>query len=1055
MSFVLPFLYNKFVSVWINNSNSVTGTYKNLSLKCDGNAEMNNTTITKLGVNSDTNASYAINANGSVNLTSGSTYKINGTNISLYVPNMDASFNDVIVDTLKITSDAIQGSSQNLITADDTDFNFFTYGGGAIFTSGTDNASCGIYAMGNIETGSKNTGIGSRANGVRNGDKNTACGNETLVLFETGEKNSAFGNEALKSLGATTGTYNNNTALGESALKWINGGNGNIGIGVNSGVYYTSGGVPINSQQTGYDNNIFIGNLSGFSNVGGSHTNSIVIGNNQIITASNKIFLGSSAQETIFNGGCNIKASTNLTLNGNIIANGLTISPTEIGYLDGLTTNINTKFGDIDTFIQSANDTFAIVAYTGYPNSFTDDNIFTEITTFNGASVFNGDSAFYLNTSFNGTTTATFLNTVNMSGATAVTVPTVATGINSTACASTAYVKSNLANYVSLSGTQTITGNKTISGTTTLTGNVIANSLTISPTEIGYLDTVSSNIQTQLDNKLDNSFSSAVAILASPNTFTQVNQFTSTNATGSADFYNPPTIGNASFSYATNNLITKAYADSQYLTSSTGVSASANNTFTGTNTFQNTVTIGTSSTTFNVNALNTNFANYCQFTNQIPTCTATATNNNQLTNKLYVDTYVGNLLTSANTFTATQTFSAIPKTTATPTVSTDLIPKAYADTNYSNAGLLASNNTWTGSNTYNQAFTVSNRTVSTGYNTSIDSKNVTIKADYDNNIGNGLFLQVETATGTFTGLEISRYALYSAISISTEFNQIQFNYPTYYATSAIVGAGGSFQVGNVYGSASFVVFDGTFSVSETNGQFFSNTLTALTDANPVTLYPSVTNSISIGNSASSQDVIINGNIKQNNYYRFKINPTLITSATTLSSPFYKMNKFAMTIASGYTITLPEVNNTNLDMELTFKRQGGSLQTLTVAQVNSQPIFGIGNSRGQITSSGMNNTQSLVSFVSTFVSPALTGNFTVTAQPTNIVNILSITSGSGSYITVGTTLTLAVGVTRIITGYGTGNGGTGTYTVSVNITTNYTNQPYTAPALYGWLATDLI
>jgi len=801
--------------VWINNSNSVSGTYKNLSLKCDGNAEMNNTTITKLGVNSDTNASYAINANGSVNLTSGSTYKINGTNISLYVPNMDASFNDVIVDTLKITSDAIQGSSQNLITADDTDFNFFTYGGGAIFTSGTDNASCGIYAMGNIETGSSNSGFGSRANGVRNGSKNTACGTDALVNFETGDGNSAFGNEALKFLGATTGTYNNNLALGESALKWINGGNSNIGIGLFSGIYYTSGGVPITSQQTGYDNNIFIGNLSGFSSVGGSHTNSIVIGNNQIITASNKIFLGSSAQETIFNGGCNIKASTNLTLNGNIIANSLTISPTEIGYLDGLTTNINTKFGDIDTFEQNTNDTLnalaGIVAYKGFVNIFTDDNTFTEITTFDGASVFNGDSAFNLNTSFNGTTTATFLNTVNMSGATSVTVPTVATGTNSTACASTSYVKNNLANYLSLAGTQTITGNKTITGTTSISGTT----------------------------------------------------------------------------------------------------------------------------------------------------------------------------------------------------------------------------TFTGSTTHNQAFTVSNRTVSTGYNTSIDSKNVTIKADYDNNIGNGLFLQVETPV-----------------------NQVQFNYPTYYATSAIVGAGASFQVGNVYGSASFVVFDGTFSISETNGQFLSNTLTALTNSNAVVLYPSVTNSISIGNSASSQDVIINGNIKQNNYYRFKINPTLITSTTTLSSPFYKINKFAMTTASGFTITLPEVNNSNLDMELTFKRQGGSLQILTIAQTNSQPIFGIGNSRGQITSSGMNNTQSLVSFVSTFVSPALTGNFTVTGSPTTTVNILTISSGAGSYITVGTTLTLAVGVTRIVTGYGTGLGGIGTYTVNTNITTNYTNQPYTATALYGWLATDL-
>jgi hypothetical protein len=461
------------------------------------------------------------------------------------------------------------------------------------------------------------------------------------------------------------------------------------------------------------------------------------------------------------------------------------------------------------------------LAILGNPNIFTNENTFNDLTTFDGASVFNGDSAFNLNTSFNGTTTATFLNNVNMSGAISVSVPTLATATNSTGCASTAYVKNNLSNYVSLTGTQTISGNKTHTGT----------------------------------------------------------------------------------------------------------------------------------------------------------------------------------------------------------------------------------------NTYNQAFTISNRTISTGYNTSIDSKNVTIKADYDNNIGNGLFLQVETPTGTFTGLEISRYALYSAISISTEFNQVQFNYPTYYATSAIVGAGASFQVGNVYGSASFVVFDGTFSISETNGQFLSNTLTAITDSNAVVLYPSVTNSISIGNSASSQDVIINGNIKQNNYYRFKTNPTFITSATTLSGTFYKLNRFAMTTASGYTITLPEVNSSNLDMELTFKRMGGSLQILTIAQVNSQPIFGIGNSRGQITSSGMNATQSLVSFASTQVSIASSGNFSVTGSPTTTINILSVSAGA--YISVGQKINLPAPTgQRIITGYGTGLGGIGTYIVNTNITTNYTNQPYTGDANFGWLALDL-
>ena len=42
----------------------------------------------------------------------------------------------------------------------------------------------------------------------------------------------------------------------------------------------------------------------------------------------------------------------------------------------------------------------------------------------------------------------------------------------------------------------------TFSGTTTFTGSIIANALTITPTELGYLDGVSSSIQTQLNNRI-------------------------------------------------------------------------------------------------------------------------------------------------------------------------------------------------------------------------------------------------------------------------------------------------------------------------------------------------------------------------------------------------------------------------------------------------------------------------------------------------------------------------------------------------------------------------
>jgi len=47
-----------------------------------------------------------------------------------------------------------------------------------------------------------------------------------------------------------------------------------------------------------------------------------------------------------------------------------------------------------------------------------------------------------------------------------------------------------------------LTANNTFSGTTTFTGSIIANALTITPTELGYLDGVNSGIQGQLNNRV-------------------------------------------------------------------------------------------------------------------------------------------------------------------------------------------------------------------------------------------------------------------------------------------------------------------------------------------------------------------------------------------------------------------------------------------------------------------------------------------------------------------------------------------------------------------------
>jgi hypothetical protein len=55
-------------------------------------------------------------------------------------------------------------------------------------------------------------------------------------------------------------------------------------------------------------------------------------------------------------------------------------------------------------------------------------------------------------------------------------------------------------NYVDLTTAQTISGAKTFSATTTLTGDLNVNSTDITPTELSFLDGVTSNIQTQIDS---------------------------------------------------------------------------------------------------------------------------------------------------------------------------------------------------------------------------------------------------------------------------------------------------------------------------------------------------------------------------------------------------------------------------------------------------------------------------------------------------------------------------------------------------------------------------
>lgn len=121
------------------------------------------------------------------------------------------------------------------------------------------------------------------------------------------------------------------------------------------------------------------------------------------------------------------------TLSGTISANSTTITATELGYIDGATSNLQTQI--------NAKAPIASPTFTG---------------------------------------TVTLPNNTGLSNP-------------------------NLYN-PTLTGTLTATGaeitGSTLNGTTTLIGTISANSKTITATELGYVDGVTSNIQTQLDSKL-------------------------------------------------------------------------------------------------------------------------------------------------------------------------------------------------------------------------------------------------------------------------------------------------------------------------------------------------------------------------------------------------------------------------------------------------------------------------------------------------------------------------------------------------------------------------
>ena len=212
-----------------------------------------------------------------------------------------------------------------------------------------------------------------------------------------------------------------------------------------------------------------------------------------------------------------------------------------------------------------------------------------------GTSTFNGDAEFNAFVAMNSTLS---INSNIVANSTTIT-PIELSYLDGTI----GNIQTQLNAKINATSNNTFTGTNTFSNTVTFTGNVIANSLTLTPIELSYIDGTTSNIQTQLDSKSG---------LSSNNTFSGTNTFNN-NITLTGNM-NVGIGGTTSISPAelacllgtTSNIqstmIMKAnVASSNTFTATNTFSNTVN--FTGTNTFSNTVTFtGTntfSSITFN------------------------------------------------------------------------------------------------------------------------------------------------------------------------------------------------------------------------------------------------------------------------------------------------------------------------------------------------------------------------------------------------------------------------------------------------------------------------
>jgi hypothetical protein len=148
------------------------------------------------------------------------------------------------------------------------------------------NTSFGYNSFNTTATGSNNVALGNNAAFANTtGYSNVAVGVGTLLQNDRGNRNVAVGDSALYSnrwtnIDEFSTAGNQNTAVGSKALHLNTDGQNNAALGVAAG--YKSRG----------SNNVFIGKDADVNNFNVTYTNSIAIGANTVVTASQQVRIG-------------------------------------------------------------------------------------------------------------------------------------------------------------------------------------------------------------------------------------------------------------------------------------------------------------------------------------------------------------------------------------------------------------------------------------------------------------------------------------------------------------------------------------------------------------------------------------------------------------------------------------------------------------------------------------------------------------------------------------------------------------------------------------------